>query len=169
MYSLAEPIVHIMPDRYPQMRSTKHLSENPLRHFVIPFLIALGIYLISYKSIEHRRNWKGPWQVTFTNSISGVPQVVINQPFISVTNVRLTLIGAAMPSAPATTLLFDQPREVPYDVPFGKCIFMDTTFLPGTVTFRLFGHEIELLPRVLIIDHEEHGWVSGSEISLPGS
>jgi len=37
---------------------------------------------------------------------------------------------------------------------------MDTTFLPGTVAFQLFGHEIELLPRVLIIDHEEHPWHS---------
>jgi hypothetical protein len=43
---------------------------------------------------------------------------------------------------------------------------MDTTFLPGTVTFELFGHEIELLPRVLMIDHEERPWLSNHPITL---
>jgi hypothetical protein len=43
---------------------------------------------------------------------------------------------------------------------------MDTTFLPGTLTFRLFSHELELLPRVLIIDHEEYPWVPGTNIVL---
>ena len=55
---------------------------------------------------------------------------------------------------------------MPYEVPFGKCVFMDTTFLPGTVTFELFGHEIELLPRVLIIDRQEHRWQSDAVIVL---
>jgi len=67
---------------------------------------------------------------------------------------------------PPITLIFREPRPVPYSVPFGKCVFMDTTFLPGTVTFQLFGHEIELLPRVLIIDHAEHPWLSHSTLSL---
>ncbi len=95
--------------------------------------------------------------------------MVVNQPFISITNVRMTFTGATMPPKAVATLLFDQPRQVPYDVPFGACVFMDTTFLPGTATFRFFGHEIELLPRVLIIDHEEHSWLNGSEITLQSS
>jgi hypothetical protein len=43
---------------------------------------------------------------------------------------------------------------------------MDTTFQPGTVTFQLFGHEIELLPRTLVLDRQEHGWQSGEIIAL---
>jgi hypothetical protein len=43
---------------------------------------------------------------------------------------------------------------------------MDTTFLPGTVTFQIFGHEIELLPRVLIIDHQERPWLANGSITL---
>jgi hypothetical protein len=43
---------------------------------------------------------------------------------------------------------------------------MDPTFLPGTLTFRLFGHEIELLPRVLMLDHQEHLWRSDEVIRL---
>ena len=58
---------------------------------------------------------------------------------------------------------------MPYEVPFGNCVFMDTTFLPGTVTLQLFGHEIELLPRVLVIDRQEHSWRPGNTIALlPG-
>lgn len=64
------------------------------------------------------------------------------------------------------TLRFDQPRPVPYDLPLGKCVFMDTTFLPGAVTFRLFGHEIELLPRVLIIDQQDLPWRSVSALEI---
>jgi hypothetical protein len=43
---------------------------------------------------------------------------------------------------------------------------MDTTFLPGTVTLQVFNHEIELLPRVLVIDGQEHPWLSESTITL---
>jgi hypothetical protein len=43
---------------------------------------------------------------------------------------------------------------------------MDTTFLPGTITFQLFGHEIELMPRVMMIDHEEKQWLSSNILRL---
>ncbi len=155
-----------MPNSAAEVGSSKHRSENPVRHFIFAFLIALGIYLIFYQFIEHRRNRKGPWQVTFTNSVSAEPQIVINQPFLSITNVRMTFAQAPRAGDANRTLVFEQPRQVPYDVPFGTCVFMDTTFLPGTATFRFFGHEIELLPRVLMIDHEEHGWANNSEIVL---
>jgi hypothetical protein len=46
-------------------------------------------------------------------------------------------------------------------------IFQDPTFLPGTVTMRLFGHQIELLPRVLTIDREEYPWHSTNWINVP--
>jgi len=75
-------------------------------------------------------------------------------------------ICAALSNQSQTNFSFRQPQPVPYPVPMGSCLFMDTTFLPGTVTFQLAGHEIELLPRVLIIDRQEHPWVSGSTITL---
>jgi hypothetical protein len=43
---------------------------------------------------------------------------------------------------------------------------MDTTFLPGTLTLQVFGHEIELLPRVLVVDLKEHSWHSFELLSL---
>jgi hypothetical protein len=57
-----------------------------------------------------------------------------------------------------------EARPVPFEVPFGSVIFFDTTVLPGTVTMRLFGHEIEFIPRTLIIDHTPYGWINGTNI-----
>jgi hypothetical protein len=141
--------------------------DNPLKHFAIAFVIAIVIYVVFYFGIEHRRVRKGPWEVTFTNNITGDPQILINQPVLAITNqlIQFPGEGSATTHVPAA-LRFSQPRPVPYEVPFGRCIFMDTTFLPGTLTFQFFGHEIELLPRVLVIDHREHSWRAEPVITL---
>ena len=142
-------------------------SDNPLKRFALVFVIALIGYWLTYHAIEHRRNRQGPWSVTFANAPAAPPRIVVEQPALRLTNVQISFLeGAASATSQSATLSFSQPREVPYDVPFGKCIFMDTTFLPGTVTFQLFGHEIELLPRVLIIDHREYPWRSNTNIAL---
>jgi hypothetical protein len=147
--------------------------DNPARHFIIAFVIALLGYMLVYHFIEDRRTRKGPWQVTFTNSPSGTAAIVINQPALSISNVQIKFAGGIMnqqllisSNRSPITLLFNQPKPVPYDVPFGKCVFMDTTFQPGTLTFQFFGHEIELLPRTLVLDRQEHGWQSGETIAL---
>ena len=46
---------------------------------------------------------------------------------------------------------------------------MNTTVPPGTVTFQLFGRELELLPRVLVIDWQEHSWRPETVIANPVS
>jgi len=144
-------------------------SDNPVRHFALAFVIAILLYFVAYQGIEHRRTRKGPWQVIFTNSPAGDPGIVINQPALGLTNVQIQFTGALRQSKSASVLEFSQPRQVPYDLPYGRCVFMDTTFLPGTVTFQFFGHEIELLPRVLIIDHTEHRWQSDTALALSGN
>ena len=145
-------------------------SDNPIKHFVLAFLIALAVYFVAYTFIEHRRNRKGPWQVTFTTRPVSGWSIVIDQPALHLTNVAIGFAGNSLPRTnKSSTLIFDQPHPVPYDVPYGKCLFMDTTFLPGTLTFQLFGHEIELLPRVLIIDHREYPWRSNTNIQLQAS
>src|SRR5258707_259837 len=121
-------------------------SDNPLRHFAIPFGIAVLVYVIFYAGIEHRRTRKGPWEVTFTNDASGAPALLINETNLGLANIQITFPGETN-RMESTSLVFSQPHEVPYDIPFGKCVFMDTTFLPGTIVFDLFGHEIQLIPR----------------------
>jgi hypothetical protein len=145
--------------------------EGATKHFILAFLLALIGYAFFYQTIEHRRVRKGPWQVTFTYTTAGAPAIVIAQPRLAITNVQITFPGETFlvtnHQSPVTTLLFAQPRPVPYEVPFGKCVFMDTTFMPGTVTFEMFGHEIELLPRALIIDRQDHPWQPDATIPLP--
>lgn len=141
--------------------------QGAAKHFILAFLLALAGYIILYQVIEHRRIRNGPWRVTFTASAAGVPAVVIDEPKLAITNVQVSFAGQTLPATNyPTALVLGQPKPVPYEVPFGNCVFMDTTFLPGTVTFQLFGHEIELLPRVLVIDRQEHTWRSYTTIAL---
>jgi hypothetical protein len=138
-------------------------KTNPARHFILAFLIAIVLYFVSFYGVEHLRTRHGPWRVAFTSEAS-VPVLVINEPQLGITNLKLTFPGQ---SAPATnvTMIFAQPQEVPFDVPFGQCLFEDTTFQPGTIAFQLFGHEIQLLPRTLTIDKKEISWQS--DVALP--
>jgi hypothetical protein len=143
-------------------------TDGLLRHVAWVFAVALVIYICGYMVIEHRRTRNGPWQVAFTNDASGAPALLVNQPQLAITNVLMVFPGETIPPLTNATVLpaFMQPRPVPFDVPFGKCVFMDTTSLPGTIVFELFGHEIQLLPRVMTIDKTEQPWQSGARLTL---
>lgn len=141
--------------------------DRLLQRALLAFGIALLVYVAFYTAIERRRASKGPWQVTFTNDTTSAPAIIINQPALGITNVQISFAGESdSPTIGTHTLQFGEARVVPFDVPFGKCVFLDTTFLPGTVALNLFGHEIQLLPRVLTLDKVEHPWISGETISL---
>ncbi len=128
------------------------------------FGVALIFYILTYTVIEGRRNRKGPWQVTFTRDVIGEAALSIDQPALGITNAGIVFRGNAVPvNFTGSVLRFGEPRPVPYDLPFGQCAFMDTTFLPGTIVFsNVFGHEIQLLPRVLTIDKREYPWRNGA-------
>ena len=142
-------------------------SDNLLRHLAIPFGIALIVYVISYTWIEHRRTYKGPWEVTFTNDASGAATLVINQPSLAITNLQITFPGEL--ARTNVSLSFSTPHQVPYDLPYGQMVFMDTTFLPGTIVIDLLGHEVQLIPRVLTIDKTDIPWASGKTIVVAGT
>jgi hypothetical protein len=134
---------------------------------VAVFFVALTLYFVTYTAIEHRRNRNGPWEVTFTNDVAGAPALRIDQPRLAITNVLIVFTNAPIATNAATVTAFERPRPVPFDVPYGRCIFMDTTFLPGTIVFEMFGHEVQLIPRVLTIDKQEQPWRVDEEIALP--
>ncbi len=141
---------------------------GPVKHFIIAFAIALALYAVCFSIIERRRTKNGPWQVTFTNARGG-PALVINESKLNLSGITISFPGQAV-LASNSVMVFDEPREVPFDVPGGKCIFMDTTFQPGTIVFNLFGHEVQLIPRVLTIDRKERPWQSGATIEVrPGA
>jgi hypothetical protein len=135
------------------------------RKLAIAITLVLIAYAASYALLQHRRVAKGPWEVTFTRE-AGAPTLVVNQSRLGIANVRLVFTGAQVSTNVAQTLRFIEARPVPFDVPFGKCVFLDSLFLPGTVAFEMFGHEIQLLPRVLTIDRVEHPWQSSATITL---
>jgi hypothetical protein len=142
-------------------------SGGIARQVVAVFFVALTLYFVTYTAIEHRRNRNGPWEVTFTNDVAGAPALRIDQPRLAITNVLIVFTNAPIATNAATVTAFERPRPVPFDVPYGRCIFMDTTFLPGTIVFEMFGHEVQLIPRVLTIDKQEQPWRVDEEIALP--
>lgn len=145
-------------------------SDSLLRHIVVPFAIAVVVYIVFYTVIEHRRTVKGPWRVTFTFDASHEAALLIDQPALGITNVGVVFKQQILPTNFSSEVLtFEQPKSVPYDVPFGKCIFMDTTFLPGTLVLDAFGHEVQLLPRTLLIDRKEQGWHSDTIFVISGT
>ncbi len=135
-----------------------------MKHFISAFAIALLLYATLYSGIEHRRTKNGPWQVTFANT-GGIPTLIVNEPKLRISNLRINF-PSEQASSTNYTMTFDQPQPVPFAVPFGQCVFIDPTFLPGTIALNMFGHEIQLLPRVLTIDKKEYAWQSDTTISL---
>jgi hypothetical protein len=145
------------------------MRSDLFKHVALAALIAVVLYAIAFWGIEHRRTRNGPWEVTFAVAESGEAAVLINQPRLGIAQVRLVFADQPAPANPLSqTRRFAQPQPVPFDLPFGRCIYMDTTFLPGVVTFDFFDHEVELLPRTLIVDKREMAWRTGEAIRVTG-
>ena|SRR5438093_946072 len=135
------------------------------RQILWVFIAAVIGYAAVFGFIEHRRVVKGPWRVTFTNE-SGAPALIVNQPALAIHDVRTLFSGEPAPTNAPQTLAFAEGRPVPFDVPFGQCVFLDAIFLPGTVAFEMFGHEIQLMPHTLTVDKVPRPWRSGETIAL---
>ncbi len=125
-------------------------------------LLALALYFGGFAFDQHLRTRRGPWEVTFIRGPSGAPAILVNQPKLKIANLKIVFAGETLTNAPGM-VLFDVPQK---PVPFGKVKFEDLTYLPGTVTFDFFGHEIELLPRTLYINRKSHPWTSNGTITL---
>jgi hypothetical protein len=142
------------------------VKPEPLRkHLAIAFVAALGLYIIGFTWVEHRRSRLGPWEVSFIKEPQSPPVLRIQQHGLSVSDVEIELVGT-QGDLPATNvhLSFEPGREVPFPVPFGQCVFMDPTFLPGTVTLEVLGQEIQMLPRILTVNGREHAWKPGLRV-----
>jgi len=129
------------------------------------FIAVLVGYFAVFQFIEHRRVVKGPWTVTFTSE-PAAPTLVVNQSTLGIRDVRITFAEEHTTTNAPQVLQFSEGRPVPFDVPFGKCVFLDPLFLPGTVAFEMFGHEIQLMPHGLTIDKVERLWHSGETVEL---
>jgi hypothetical protein len=126
------------------------------------FCAVVVLYFGVFHGIEYARHRKGPWEVAFQSDASGNPMLLVSQHALGLRDVKIVLHGENASNRTARAS-FDRPLR---PVPFGKVIYEDLTFLPGVVTFDLFGHEVELLPRVLIANKKEVPWASGATIDL---
>ena len=139
--------------------------ERVGKHFALAFAFAALIYLVAFYGVEYLRTRKGGWQLEFRADEHGSAAVRVDQPYLSISNVQLQFPGSHVDHTNwHATLRFDQPLT---NIPFGQVVYLDTTFLPGAIVMSLFGHEVQLLPRVLLVDHREIPWRSGLVLPLP--
>lgn len=126
------------------------------------FLAVLGLYVAVFFGIERTRRHKGPWEVEFQTNAEGNPVLIVSQARLGLSGVKIVVHGEN-PTNATGQVSFDRVKQ---QVPFGKVIYEDLTFLPGVVTFDLFGHEVELLPRTLIANKKSLAWKSGVTVEL---
>ena len=137
-------------------------SGGVAKHIFGAMVLAAVIYAGGFAFDQHLRLKNGPWRVTFTQETNGAPAIIVNQPKFGITDLRIVFAGEMTTNAPAT-VAFDIPQK---SALFGKVKFEDLTYLPGTLTFDFFGHEIELIPRTLYLNRKARPWQSNSTITV---
>jgi len=137
-------------------------DDSVFKHVMAALGIAVVLYAVAFGWIQHRRTFKGPWEVTFESDAGGHPAIVIRQPKLAIAQ---TLVFSGETVAPNLEVM-ERFSEATNQTPFGKVLFQDPTFLPGTLTMELFGHEVEALPRVLIVDKKEFAWTPNGRVEV---
>jgi len=141
---------------------TRSSGGHVKKPFVGALLFAVLLYVGGFLIDQHLRLRRGPWEVTFRTDTTGQPELIIRQPHLHIRDARIRFRGQTVPSQ-ATTMRFTDPRP---SLPWGKVKYTDLTYLPGVATLDLFGHEIELLPRVLYVDRRAVPWDPEPDLEL---
>lgn len=130
--------------------------------------VAAAAYFALFAWIEHGRNRRGPWEVTFTRHTNGLPCLEISQPALGVHDVRIVFPEGAVSNVPALPVkrVFGEARGTPFDLPFGRCVFLDTISLPGTVAIEVGGRQVQLMPRTLTVEGREFPWRNAETLCL---
>ena len=130
----------------------------------ITFVLAAVFYVLAYSLINRRQVAKGPWQVNFVTNSAGVPQLIINQPALGISNVTVQFSGETLaPTNHTGSVAFATPRQ---STPFGFVAYDDLMFQPGAVVVDCFGHLVEMLPSALGLNGERFNWTNGAAYSL---
>jgi hypothetical protein len=131
-----------------------------------PLLIAFGVALLGYGLMfgcdRHLRTHKGAWELTFSMTAEGLPILTIDQPYHRIRKVSLVIEGEQY-EGPTKRLSFDDPSV---SIPFGEIVFLDTTYLPGSISLDLFGHLVDLMPHKITINLKGVPWKEGELIRL---
>src|SRR3954466_15061647 len=96
---------------------------------VLTFVVAVAFYLVAYSWLNKRQTGKGPWQVDFSTNSAGMPQIIIAQPALGISNIIVGFSGEQLaPTNSAGHVAFAKPRQL---TPFGRVIYDDLMFQPG--------------------------------------
>jgi hypothetical protein len=131
------------------------------RTALVVFALAAVFYAAAFWGIEHLRVVQGPWEIAFLSDAGGRPALQITQRTLHISEKLVFADDKLARPNLAEWIKFSQPAT---NLPFGEMLMQDALFLPGTVTMRVFGHQVEVLPRTLIVDRAERGWQAGAEI-----
>ena len=137
-------------------------SGFPIKPVALLFVCVCALYFGVFHGLEFLRHRKGAWVIDFQTASDGSPALKVSQTALGLSNFTLVLRGEPMTNQPGQ-VWFDRVRR---PVPFGRVIYEDLTFLPGVITFDLYGHEIELLPRMLVANKQQIPWHSGDSVDL---
>jgi hypothetical protein len=141
-------------------------ASLPIKTFAAVGLVTLILYVTVFSLVENKRRKNGPWELSFTQS-DNAPALIISHTKLGLSNITIVFPEAPAPTNLPQTIRFQHGQVAPtVELPFGRCTFLDTLFLPGTVTCEMFGHEIQILPRTMTIDRVERPWRSGEKILL---
>lgn len=139
-------------------------SRFPVAPVAIVFGGCVLLYGIAFGFIEHSRHRKGAWELSFVTDTAGVPSLRIEQPALGIHGVEIRFpLAHETPFPSRTALQLDKPARA---LPFGRRIHEDLTFLPGVIAMELFGHEVEIAPRTLVLDRKEVAWSPNLMIRL---
>jgi hypothetical protein len=129
----------------------------------VSFGLALVFYVVSFWWIQHERTVKGPWEIVFAANARGSPSLQISHAKLNI-SAKLTFPDDHV----ARTNISERVvfREATTNLPFGEILLQDELYLPGSVTVRVAGHQVEILPRVLIVDQKEIAWPAARELTI---
>lgn len=139
-------------------------SIATLRSVAITFVAAVVFYLLAYSWMSKRQTGKGPWMVDFATNSAGVPELIISQKSLGISNITVRFEGEQLaPTNTTGTVSFNTPQK---RTPFGRTIYDDLMFQPGSVALDCFGHVVEMIPSALGLDAQRIAWKSGDSHTL---
>jgi hypothetical protein len=134
------------------------------KSIAVTFVAAVIFYALAWSWLNKRQTGKGPWEVNFATNSSGVPQLIIAQPSIGLSNITILFEGESLAATNGTgPVTFAKPRT---PTPFGRVIYDDLMFQPGSVAVDCFGHVVEMIPSALILNSISNGWRNDTIYSL---
>src|SRR5271154_6346075 len=99
-------------------------SEGVIKHLAITFAIAVALYFVSFSWIQHRRVFRGPWEITFATDAAGRPSLMISEPMLQISQ---TIAFPGRKTALTNLARVQRFEEAVTNLPFGEMVFQDPT------------------------------------------